>query len=165
MRKRRNAGYSILDAGCRGISTAYCLLLIGLWFLVSGFWLPGNELKVKINNINTLEGSLYIALYDCAEDYMDTEKAAFKDMIPVDETEEMVIFHNIPEGEYAVAVFQDLNGNGELDVRGMGIPKEPFGFSNNARGKLGPAKYKNAKFTFSGDMEIDINLVITKKEN
>lgn len=38
-------------------------------------------------------------------------------------------------GRYAVAVFQDLNGNGRLDANTLGIPTEPYGFSNNPKVK------------------------------
>lgn len=40
-------------------------------------------------------------------------------------------FANIPPGRYAVRLFVDLNGNGELDVSKRGIPREPVGFSGN----------------------------------
>jgi uncharacterized protein (DUF2141 family) len=46
----------------------------------------------------------------------------------------------------AIAVFQDNDGNGKLTKSQMGIPREPYGFSNNARGILGPPKFKQAAF-------------------
>lgn len=38
---------------------------------------------------------------------------------------------DLPPGRYAVQVFQDSNGNGQLDLSPRGIPLEPVGFSGN----------------------------------
>lgn len=38
---------------------------------------------------------------------------------------------DLPPGRYAVQVFQDNNGNGQLDLSPRGIPLEPVGFSGN----------------------------------
>lgn len=56
---------------------------------------------------------------------------------------------NIPFGSYAISGFQDFDGNGIMSGNFLGIPKEPFGFSNNARGKFGPPKWKDAVFIFN----------------
>lgn len=138
-------------------------ILFYILFIIVGIQVPG-ELKVVVNNIAPVEGDIYVAIYDHPEKYMSVEMAVFKQMVPVKEETETIIFSNVPEGEYAIAVFQDLNGNGELDLKSTGIPKEPFGFSNDARGKMGPPKYKNAKISFSGDLEINIKLVNNAKK-
>ena len=65
----------------------------------------------------------------------------------------------VPYGEYGVAVFHDVNGNGKNDSNFIGIPKEPYGFSNNARRKFGPAKWDKARFVFSSpttEIEIEV---------
>ena len=54
---------------------------------------------------------------------------------------------DLPPGHYAVAVFQDTNGNHRLDTNVLGIPTEPYGFSNDAAGVTGPPTFDNAKFT------------------
>jgi uncharacterized protein (DUF2141 family) len=41
-------------------------------------------------------------------------------------------FADVPAGTYAIAVFQDLNGNGRLDRTPLGLPLEPYGFSKDA---------------------------------
>ena len=56
---------------------------------------------------------------------------------------------NIPFGSYAISGFQDFDGNGIMSGNFLGIPKEPFGFSNNARGKFGPPKWRDAVFIFN----------------
>jgi uncharacterized protein (DUF2141 family) len=54
-------------------------------------------------------------------------------------------------GEYAIAVFQDLNNNGRLDTGGLlGMPKEPYCFSNNFRpmSHLRAPRFADCRFTY-----------------
>jgi len=55
-------------------------------------------------------------------------------------------FEGLKPGRYAVMAFQDVNGDGRLNVWPIGLPKEPYGFSNGARGTFGPARWKDAAF-------------------
>jgi len=57
-----------------------------------------------------------------------------------------VDFPGLAEGDYAVKVFHDVNENGVLDTSWMGLPKEPYGFSNNAMGTFGPPSFDQSKF-------------------
>ena len=50
---------------------------------------------------------------------------------------------NVEPGDYAIAVFQDLNGNGRID-RPFFVPTEPYGFSNDA-GRRGLPRFEAAK--------------------
>jgi uncharacterized protein (DUF2141 family) len=62
-------------------------------------------------------------------------------------------------GDYAIKAFHDVNGNGRLDRGAFGIPTEPYGFSRNARGRLGPPGYDDARFRFgTGDLRLEIRL-------
>jgi uncharacterized protein (DUF2141 family) len=47
---------------------------------------------------------------------------------------------------YAVIIYHDLNGNGEIDMRRFGRPREPYGFSTNARGRFGPPSFDEVSF-------------------
>jgi len=52
-------------------------------------------------------------------------------------------FEGLKPGRYAVAVYQDANGNGELDRVPPGLPIEPYGFSNDV-GRFGPPSFERA---------------------
>ena len=65
---------------------------------------------------------------------------------------------SLPQGEYAVRVMHDLNGNGELDANFVGMPTEPWAFSNNAMGNFGPPKWDDVKFTLEGEVVQTLNL-------
>jgi uncharacterized protein (DUF2141 family) len=94
---------------------------------------------------------------------MDIDAASHYKIVEVKDTIETIIFDGIQKGDYAVTIFQDLNGNGILDKSLLGIPAEPYGFSNDARGRMGPPKFKDAAFSFSGDEKIVINLINNEK--
>ena len=48
-------------------------------------------------------------------------------------------------------VFHDKNNDGRLNTWPIGMPSEPYGFSNNARGRFGPASWQAASFEVRGD--------------
>ena len=50
-------------------------------------------------------------------------------------------------GDYAIAVYHDQNGNGKMDKRMFGIPKEPYGFSNNIKPVMSAPKFSECRFT------------------
>ena len=56
----------------------------------------------------------------------------------------------LTQGDWAVAITQDLNNNDKLDKNFIGIPTEPFAFSNNVRPTLAPPAFEDCKFTVSG---------------
>jgi len=146
--------------------TAYCLLLTGFLLLVTGslFAQAPGQLSITISNIYPVKGDIYIAIYDNDDDYMDIEKVAFREIVPIHSEVQTIILNDIPAGEYAVSVFQDIDENGELNTNAIGIPNEPFGFSNDARGRFGPPKFKNAKFSYPGTQEISIKLANSEKD-
>lgn len=58
-----------------------------------------------------------------------------------------VVLKDLPTGPLALSLFQDANANGRVDMNDMGIPTEPYGFSNNAVGNFGPPKFEQALLT------------------
>lgn len=67
-------------------------------------------------------------------------------------------FEGLSPGRYAVAAYQDLNGNGSLDRSKLGLPLEPFGFSNDA-GRSGRPSFVSAAFVLGdGKREVSVRL-------
>ncbi|HSK41756.1 MAG TPA: DUF2141 domain-containing protein, partial [Arenibaculum sp.] len=52
----------------------------------------------------------------------------------------------VPAGRYGIAVLHDLDGDGALDRTVFGMPTEPFGFSNDAFGFMGPPEFDAMAF-------------------
>jgi uncharacterized protein (DUF2141 family) len=60
-----------------------------------------------------------------------------------------VTIPDLKPGTYAIKCYLDDNANEKLDTGWMGIPSEPYGFSNNASRLAGPPTFEMAKFTIS----------------
>jgi len=67
-------------------------------------------------------------------------------------------FENLPAGDYAMKAFHDVNGDGQMNTNPFGMPTEPFAFSNNAVGNMGPARWDRARFTVSGETAQTISI-------
>ncbi len=105
--------------------------------------LAQGKLELTINNIIIDNGNIRVALYNSENQFL---KHPFRVKKAESNSEIIkIIFSDIPKGYYAISLFQDENSDEELN-RGMFGPKEPYGFSNNAKGSFGPAKYEDAKF-------------------
>lgn len=93
-------------------------------------------------------GAVMVALYD-ASSYAGGQpiRAA---RIDVAAGNHSVTFDGLPAGEYGAKAFHDLNGDGRMNTNPFGMPTEPYAFSNNAVGNMGPASWDRAKFTVDG---------------
>lgn len=65
---------------------------------------------------------------------------------------------DLPEGEYAIRVFHDEDGDEELNRGTFGIPKEPYGFSGKKTNRMLPKSFDYAKFELSEPMTMTITL-------
>lgn len=108
-------------------------------------------LQVRITGFESTGGALAIALFDNAADYETQSNAVRRAWLEVSGAEVVWEVESLPAGEYALIAYQDTNGNREIDFRVLGMPKEPVGVSNNARGVLGPPGFDAAKFSVGND--------------
>jgi len=112
---------------------------------------------LQIDGLGKVEGELRIAMFDSKETY--AKEPVYAVVLPVDSTSLEWQLDELPFGEYAIAVYHDKNANGKLDTNFLGIPKERYGFSNNARGRFGPASWNDSFFVFdSGKIEHKIRI-------
>ena len=114
---------------------------------------PLNEIRVVAQGLKDSKGKMFCELFEAAnaKDYpTKPEHAAMKTVAPIADKAATCTFSGVKPGTYAVAVFHDVNDNGKLDTGFLGIPTEPTGASNDARGSMGPPKFKDAQFGYSG---------------
>ena len=121
------------------------ILMMVFFFQISGA--DGrSKLTVELRNLK-VEGTVYITLYNNENGYpMDSNKAFAKNMKKVTANTEKIVFIDVPYGTYAVSVWHDQNDNQKMEKNLIGIPKEGLGVSNDAKGKMGPPKFADAKF-------------------
>lgn len=107
------------------------------------------ELTIKIKNVKHDASTIYIAIFANEANWPDGEP--FRALSTPAETEVTTVSVEIPEGTYAVSVYQDINGNGQMDYNALRMPKEPWGVSNDAPARFGPPKWKRMTFELGSE--------------
>ncbi len=127
--------------------------LLLLLYLVINFslQLTAGELKgtivLEVTNIRAGAGSLRAALHTLPEAFPTEPQRAFRRLEKRVTGKKMtLIFSNVPYGRYAIALFHDENDNKKLDANFLGIPREGVAASRDAKGFMGPPKFKDASF-------------------
>lgn len=119
-----------------------------------------SQLHISVENLEKNSGTVLIALYNSKASFNNIREVFREGRVKVTDLKAAFTFDDIPAGEYAISLFHDINDNEMLDKSSVGIPAEPFGFSNNAKGSFGPPPFRKAKFTYDGnllDMAIKVN--------
>lgn len=80
------------------------------------------------------------------EDSPNIADVVFQAVIEVKEKSFSINADGLPPGTYAAKFFLDTNYNGKLDTNAVGVPEEPYGFSNNKKGLFGPPDFEDITF-------------------
>ena len=96
-------------------------------------------------------GSVMVALYDSAAAYDGGSGRPVAAVAVPASGPVVATFENLPAGDYAVKAYHDVNGDGQMNTNPFGMPVEPYAFSNNAVGNMGPARWDRAHFSVSGE--------------
>ncbi|MGB7373618.1 MAG: DUF2141 domain-containing protein [Pontixanthobacter sp.] len=73
------------------------------------------------------------------------DAAAYSVVVPAGKTVTFN-FTNVKPGRYAIALLHDENDNGKADRALMMMPTEGYGFSRDAKVRMGPPKFDAAAF-------------------
>jgi uncharacterized protein (DUF2141 family) len=106
------------------------------------------NIVVHVRNVAP-QGTIRLGLYtEASYPHDDATPVASAD-VPAQADETVIELQNIPPGTYAIETYQDLNNNGKMDFTLIGIPKEPYGFSRDARPHLSKPRFESVKFAVS----------------
>ena len=119
------------------------------------------ELSIAVEHIHSGQGTVMIGLYDNAEAFdsaadsyrallVDPKRYAAMALQAGAADRNTVTLGEVQPGRYAVIAFQDENDNGRLDRNILGLPIEPYGFSNNVRGLFAAPAFDRAAVTIEG---------------
>jgi uncharacterized protein (DUF2141 family) len=115
-------------------------------------------LEVIVENVTPGKGHVRICLFDNKADFFGNARLCVDVPAPEDQTSVKASFDHLEEKEHAVAVYQDFNQNGILDRNWLGLPKEPYGFSNNPSTFFGPPGFSRVAFNLRQSGSITIRL-------
>jgi outer membrane protein len=115
------------------------------------------ELSLRIDNPPTNRSAVAL-LFNSANTFVSLRDPAQVLALPAGGAQ-AVRFPDLPAGEYALVVYEDENGNGQLDKNFIGIPRERLGFSNRYW-PGGPPSFARAAFRLEEDetKQVDVEL-------
>ncbi len=93
------------------------------------------ELVLNVQNIESADGIIHIAVFN-QSNFLQEGKEILKTTAAVQKSQnQRIIIPSLPFGTYAIAIYHDVNNNGKFDKNALGIPVEPYAFSNNPKVK------------------------------
>ncbi len=123
-------------------------------FLILGLPPKNVSLTIDISNVNKNVGSVMVAIHN-KDNFLKT-RLIEKSILA--QANQLKVTFDLPQGDYAVAVYQDNNNNQQLDTNMFGVPQEPYGFSNNVRPKFRAPNFEEAKIQLQEQKYINIKL-------
>ena len=132
------------------------VFVFGSLFLSTSF---AAELTIIVYGMDKIEGNIVVGLF--AEENADkfpsddsgletilfngNEQVGINEKVTASSMEFTI---EVPDGTYAVSAYQDINADGKLGkIPFIGLPTEPYGFSNSARGLFGPPDFRESSFS------------------
>lgn len=119
-----------------------------------------SDIKITVKDLTNHKGFIHVALFDDASKFpknngkllglkKETQKAV----------REGIYIQDLQMGKYAIAIYHDENNNGRFDTF-LGLPREKYGFSNDARVFLGPPKFSEASFDLSDNINLEMEIIL-----
>ncbi|MEE3279673.1 MAG: DUF2141 domain-containing protein [Pseudomonadota bacterium] len=142
------------------------LFVWGICLSVLGIEAVSGELVLTVTNIDR-PGTLFVTVYqgrgafveDMANTRKPVERAGVHSVTRQNTTTRMTrLVITVPDGIVAIAVFHDVNGNGVIDEGFLGIPKEQYGFGNDARPLLRPPSFRASSIVIEDQTSHSIRL-------
>ena len=112
---------------------------------------------VIIPNVEHNKGYIDIKIYDSKDSFLKEDEAVEAVRKKANKGKVVVPLTKIHEGEIAIVIYHDEDGNGELKTGLFWRPKEGFAFSNNYNPK-GPPKFKKAAIMLEHGVPVEIEL-------
>lgn len=122
------------------------VLSFSIFFLSLNYAVAQSTLSITMTGFKNDTGQALIAVHNTKKTFLKKTEPFRHAVVPILNKVAKVSFDNLPFGTYSVSVFHDENSNMDLDAILGVFPKEDYGFSNNARAKFGPPKYKHTLF-------------------
>jgi uncharacterized protein (DUF2141 family) len=105
---------------------------------------------VVVSSLVSTSAPVRLYFYNTRDGFLKSGKWAFSKSVKPGGKSEFTLPVELPKGEWAVAITQDMNNNDKIDKNFIGIPTEPYAFSNNVRPTVAAPVFDECKFTVNG---------------
>lgn len=141
--------------------TSRILAAAGLAGVVA-FQASAADLTVEIRGIRSDDGRVFLAVHGprSKETFPSGDEVAAARHEPARAGTLRFVIDDLAPGRYALTAFHDENGNGDLDTGLFGIPKEGYGFGNDAKATFGPPGFEAAAVTVGDTPEVAVMNVV-----
>lgn len=103
-------------------------------------------LTVTVEGLTSDDGQAVVVLMDSELSHTGEAPIFTKQSLPISDGVAELVMEGLPPGDYSAVAYHDVDGNGRLDRHFFGLPKEPYGFSNDARGRFGIPDFMASRF-------------------
>ncbi|MEX0883480.1 MAG: DUF2141 domain-containing protein [Cyclobacteriaceae bacterium] len=119
-------------------------------------------MQISIIGIGSDEGLVQVLVFNGPEGFPDKPAKTIKNLsAPIKDAVSNLSVKGLKPGRYAVAVFHDHDGDGKMRTGLFGIPKDAYGFSNNARSTFSAPSFESAAFEV-GNNNVNISIDLAK---
>ncbi len=152
----------------RLLPPSFCLTTCGtLLTLLAPLPLPaadnGPSVTVVVSDLASTTSAVKLYFYNVRETFLIKGGYTFMRVVKPGGQRQVSLPVQLPPGEWAVAITQDMNNNDKVDKNVLGIPTEPFAFSNNVRPRFAPPAFDECKFTVSGGAGKVVSIALLAK--
>ena len=117
------------------------------------------DLNINIENIKKVNGKIEVAIYNKAETFLVKGEALNVYRYKVTNKSKFLTISDLPKGEYAIAVYHDLNSDKKFNKNIFGLPSESYGFSTNFIPRISKPSFDDCKIYINHSKSIHIALL------
>jgi len=118
------------------------------------------DLTIKIPNVTNAKGSIHVSVYDSKNKTSFTKIGKEYRVLDFKNqgTKGKYVIKDLPEGEYAIALYHDENDDKKCNTNMIGIPTEGYGFTNLEKIWSIP-KFDDCKILLNKKLSVMITLI------
>jgi len=117
------------------------------------------DLTVHVTDLENNNGVLQFGLYNDDSKFPQVGETYKMVRVKTSGKSRKYTFKGLPEGSYAVAIYQDENNNDNCDKNFFGVPVEAFAFSNDIRPLLSVPKFGDCSILLDMSKTVQIKLI------
>ncbi|WP_167851953.1 DUF2141 domain-containing protein [Hymenobacter elongatus] len=110
--------------------------------------------SVIVTDLPSTKATVKLYFYNIKDNFLKRGSYTLLKYVKPAGSKQITLPVDLPNGEWAVALTQDTNNNDLVDKNFLGIPTEPYAFSNNVRPTLAAPAFDECKFMVSGAAKV-----------
>jgi len=106
-------------------------------------------LTVVVDNLESSSAPVVMGVYGTSNTFLDTKDQLKEYRFKPKKGKLVATINDLKYGEFAMAIYQDVNSDGKINKSVIGMPQEPYAFSNNYKPVIKAPTFENCKFAYN----------------